>query len=453
MNHTSFNPLDVLGYGLGLMLALSLTNYANAQVKDSLSLDDAIGIALERNHDIRIAEKNRIVAENNVAIGNANMLPTVDLSAGYQYSSNNTDISFASPDQPGINQSGAISQNYNAGITMNYNVFSGGSKYITYQKLQTQHTAGALRAQQAVENTTFNVASKFLEVVRLWDAYDIQKQSLGISEERYERAREKYNFGSFDKLQLLNAEVDLRNDSIMAMQDSLSLEKAIKDLNALMGIEADSEYALDKELEFAGMPELATLLDEAANQNKSYLLARSNLEISEQDVRIARAGFWPRLDISAGYQYNYSDNQAGFISTQENLGWTAGVTLSYNLFNGGSTRRGVENAIVNREREKINLDKVALEIEKNILNAFHEYQTNLKLLEKSRRNLVLAELNYERSDEAYKTGQITGLELRDAQLNLIQSRNNVSQQKIQAKLSEFTLLFYAGKLVEVDQQQ
>ncbi|HAA16419.1 MAG TPA: hypothetical protein DCE41_33825, partial [Cytophagales bacterium] len=74
--------------------------------------------------------------------------------------------------------------------------------------------------------------------------------------------------------------------------------------------------------------------------------------------------------------------------------------------------------------------------------------TNLELMALSERNVALAQANYERSEVGFGTGQVTGLQLREAQNNLARAKYQLTSQRIQTKQAELSLYFYAGSLVE-----
>ena len=156
----------------------------------------------------------------------------------------------------------------------------------------------------------------------------------------------------------------------------------------------------------------------------------------------------PRLDLSGGYAYNKTLYDANFLSSNESLGWNAGVSFTMDIFGGGVKNRARQNARIQKESQEYNRQQSENTLKTTILNSYDDYSTALRLLELRQKNLELAEASYERSKTAFSTGQITGIQLREAQLNLVNARFNLSAQRIQAKLAELTLYTYAGTLVE-----
>ena len=65
-------------------------------------------------------------------------------------------------------------------------------------------------------------------------------------------------------------------------------------------------------------------------------------------------------------------------------------------------------------------------------------------------NVITAENNFDRSQERYKLGQITSVELRQAQINLINAKTNKNLAKYEAKLAELELLQLTGQLLNTN---
>ncbi len=436
-------------YSLFLVFLVAISRIGMSQeIGDELTLDEAIEIALEYNFDIRIAKNNSEISANNATRGNAGFAPDVSLAGNYNYTLSDSRSEFASPQQEPIDVSGAESVTWGGGINLSYNIYSGNQRVATYRKLQNAYLQGNLRERQTIETVISNVINLYLNAASQLQAYDITRESIDISLDRYNRAQERYNYGTISKLQLLNAEVDLSTDSTSLVQSKLSYEKSITNLNNALGISPDADYAVVDNFQYASDLVISNMIDQAMSNNADYLLAKASLDATQYDLEISRSSLFPRLDLGGGYSYSRTTNDASFLTLTESLGLNAGLTLSYTLFNGGNRNRQIQNAKIAMESQQTTLEKSENTIKTNILNSYEDYLTNLKLIDLTDRNLKLAEANYERSQEAFATGQITGIELREAQINLANAKYNLSLQKIQTKMAEVNLYRFTGKLVE-----
>lgn len=430
-------------------LLLGLICFASYSVMaQDIDLYDAIGIALEKNYDVRTSVFAYEIDQNNAEVGNAGFMPYVYLNGQGSYTSQDTELNFASPEQPPISADGATSIAYGASANLEYLVFNGGRRLHIYRQLQTLSEDGRLRERLAMESTALSISSIFLETIRLNELRLIDQQSIDLSLERLFRAEENYKYGNTTKLQLLNAEVDLRTDSISLANSTLEYGNSLRRLNLNLGLPADTILNIDSTFTFMTLLNRDELLESALNKNTIYLRARNAVNTANETSKAAKGDLWPIISANAAYQYNYSDFEANFIDNQENLGWNAGLTLRLNIFDGNRIQRNIRNAEIQENIAKVEEERNRNEVVQLVNNAYDTYLTNINLLEISRRNLDLAQSNYDRSLESFSTGQITGVELRTAQLNLNESLNGISRQRVITKIAEMALLFEAGMLLE-----
>ena len=434
---------SILKRGLFTLVLLS-----SLEISAQIKLEEAVSIALENNYNVRIAEFNREIGENNSEIGNAGLLPRVFLQANGSYSEEDTELTFATPEQPPIDQEGAATLTYGASANLEYTLFNGGRRINTLQRLQSLSEDARLRERLAMENTVLQVSRNFLNAMGLQEQVDILEETVELSKERLNRAQQNYDYGNTTKLQVLNAEVDLRRDSIELAQTRLEFGNSKRNLYYSMGIPADTSITLNAEYELKSLLDKQELREKALNTNTAYLRARNALYTAEEGLETTKSDLWPTLAANAAYQYQYSDFEANFLSTQENLGWNAGLTFRFNIFDGNRIQRAIQNAELDREIAQVEVEMARNELIRLLSNAYETYLTNLELLELSERNLELARTNYERSEDAFATGQITGIELRNAQLNLNDAQTTIIRQQITTKIAELGLLYEAGVLLE-----
>ncbi len=420
---------------------------ANAQ---PLDLYDAVGLALERNYNVKMAGYAREIGENIAVPGQVGLLPSVYLDGSANYQLLNTDITFANPNQESIAADGATTINYSAGAYVGYTLFNGGRRLHSLSVLQSESEDSRLQEKLAMEATSLDVGFRFLEAVLAAERAALGEELVKLSLDRVQRAGDSYKFGTINRLSLLNAEVDLRNDSLLLNEALVEQARTMRNLNVAIGVPADTLLSINPSYDFAQESNplnLDALLQSALDANTSYLRSRNALYTADEALKVTKSDFFPTLNAQAGYQYSFSDFEANFLNTSENVGWNAGLSLRFFLFDGGRVRRNVEIARLNTLIAASDESQARLELTAIVRNAYDQWVSALTLLGISERNAELAQLSYERSVEAQATGQITGLELRTAQVNLISARNEINTRKVRAKLAELSLLFEAGLIL------
>ena len=158
----------------------------------------------------------------------------------------------------------------------------------------------------------------------------------------------------------------------------------------------------------------------------------------------------PTIGLSGSYGWNKNNNNAvALLAVSTSTGLSAGLNLSWNLFDGGSTITRVRNAKINLETQQLQKESILLSIERDFNNAWDNYQNKLEIYNIQEKNIITAQNNFDRTQEKFKIGQVNSIEFRQAQINLLNAELSRNQAKFSAKLSELELLQISGELLNV----
>lgn len=412
-----------------------------------ITLEEAIFHALEHNHQIRVSRLTSDVAERNVYIGNAGLLPQVFIEGGFSPAIQAVEMEFFDPGVPAIRETGAISRLTNGAAGINYILFDGFNRYYTMERLRSESRAAGAQTRLEIENTLINVINTYLEVAQLEQEFRISQKMLELSQQRLQRARTAYEFGGQTRLEVLNAEVDLNTDSVTLLRTELNLNNSKRNLKVLMGQRPDINIIVSTEIELNTSLEADKILDRALSRNSRLNLAQQNSRISDIDVQLSRAGMFPRLDLNVQYTINRQFNEAGFFRFQDIRSFTGGINLRYNIFDGRRRVAQTQIAELNRNSQLEQLEQIRKEVERDVLNAYANYRNSLYLLQLERRNQETVQLNFERTVDAFALGQVSTTQYREAQINLSQAELRLVQLQYQVKMSEIELYRLAGLLI------
>ena len=92
-------------------------------------------------------------------------------------------------------------------------------------------------------------------------------------------------------------------------------------------------------------------------------------------------------------------------------------------------------------------EQARLQLKTDLANAWLNYKHAQKISAMEKRNLAVALLNYQRTKEAYRLGQVNNVQLREAQINYINSKASLNNLQYQAKVAEIDLQRVAGTLM------
>jgi outer membrane protein TolC len=416
--------------------------------QEILTKKEALKITLENNFGIKIANNNLAVAKNNSSIYNSRFLPTAAVSSGATYRRDNQDVTL----QDGVSRSidGAVTKSYNASVNVNYTIFDGLGRKYNYQQLKETYNLTELQVKETIENTYFQLFTTYFQIARLSENTNNLFQALTISKRRLQRAKYQYDYGQSTKLEMLNAEVDVNNDSISLIVSKQQLNNVKRGLNIILGIEKEVNYSVETEVNFIKIMNFDDLQMKTLANNSLLKQNEKNVAISEFNIKINKANYLPSLGLNTSYGWNKSENPTtSFLAGATSNGLNAGLSLSWSLFDGGSTKTRVANAKIALDNQQILLAQQRTIIQNNLKNTWENYNNQLFIIGAQEKNVSTTKNNFERTEERYKLGQVISIEFRQAQVNLINAKTALNNAKFDAKLIELQLLQLSGDILNV----
>ena len=410
--------------------------------------EKAIALALENNYGIKLANTNIEVAKNNASILNSGYLPTVTGNAGAVYNLDNTEAEFADGRITTLN--GAESSRYNASIDLNYVLFDGMGRAYNYKQLKETQQLTELQARETIEITILQLFTVYYSVAELIENTNVIKKTLNITKDRLIRAQYQFEYGQSTKLALLNAEVDINNDSINVMNSEQQLNNSKRDLNLVLGNTLLDGFNIDTAIAFDNLYDKDELLEKAKSNNVNLLQINKSIDINALGVNSEKSAFLPTIGLVGSYGWNKNNNNgAAFVAGFVNTGLSGGLNLSWNLFDGGTSITRVKNAKINLEANTIQREEQLVTLERDFNNIWDDYQNRLKIYRLQEENIKTAQNNFDRTEEKFKLGQVNSIEFRQAQLNLLNAELSKNRAKYLAKLAELQLLQLSGDLLNV----
>nr|WP_297785538.1 TolC family protein [uncultured Allomuricauda sp.] len=431
-----------------LFLILLVGPLANAQ-DQMLTKEEAIDLVLENNLDIQVARNTKLIDDNNADILNSGYLPSVTGNASGSIDKQNSEAIIRGES---LSANGVENRRYNAAVNVNYTLFDGLGRYYTYKSFQERSEQSELEVRQAIENTILQLFTVYYEAARLTENTNTLEQALEISKDRLKRAQYQFEFGQNTGLDVLNAEVDINTDSINLLNSRQQLRNTMRDLNLILNRDLSSQFIADTTVNFVPELQMENMFKEAKLNNVRLQIVEKDINMGINDIRIAKSGYLPTIGLTGTYGWNESNNANpnSFASFNTSTGITGVVNLTWNLFDGGTTITGIKNAKIAYKNQEIAKKQIQLEVERDIRNAWDSYTNALYVLEVQEKNLQTNQNNFNRTDERYKLGQVTSIEFRQAQLNLLNAELAKSQAKYNAKLAELQMLQISGQLLNVD---
>jgi adhesin transport system outer membrane protein len=433
------------------LLVLSLTSFVfslTVQGQVVYTLNDCIKTSLENNFSLLITRNSEEIAKNNYTPGNAGFLPSLDLSG--RHSGTLNDYTYNYTDGTQTVSSGVYNTSSGAGLTLGLTIFNGFNVQTTYKKLNELKQLGELNTQMAVENLVSSIVSSYYNYINQVQLLNNLKYALTLTKERLRIDEERYLLGSSSKLNVLQSRVYLNSDSTRLSRQAETVRATQIQLNELMAVEDLSISFVSKDTSIDVIPDLLfdKLMEETLSKNTSLLIAGANKTISEYDYKLIASRSYPYLNLSSGYSYSLNTYSSSTTKNQLTNGMNYGLTLGMNIFDGFNQRRSLRNSSIEVMNKELKYQEVEQGVKADLITIYSAYSNYLRLVELEEQNLSTAAENLVIAMERYRLGDLSGIDLREVQLSLLEAREGLLSVKYQAKLAEISLLLISGRIMD-----
>ena len=312
------------------------------------------------------------------------------------------------------------------------------------------------------EDVALNVANAYLQILFNKENLKVQKEQNLLDTKQYNRTSELVDAGNVPKGDLLDIQATMASGKqrVIVAENTLMLSKL--SLAQLLQIQDFQNFDVSEE----DMPTmLSTILNETpeaiiakAKENRTELkIAKTNLEIAEKDISIAKGAYLPSL--SAFYGFNTrASNSNGFDFTtgaltspapifdqfDTNKGQSFGLSLNIPIFRGFSVRNNVARSKVALERSQLAKTQQELDIERNVFTAYTDTKAAKESYEAALQIEKARELAMQYAKDRYEIGMMNIFDYNQSQTAFVNAQSEVLRTKYDYIFRIKILEFYFG---------
>jgi outer membrane protein TolC len=444
MKHTGFFVLSACQ--LVIVSALIMAVPVAYASPEEMTVEDAILLGLKNNYDIQIARNTSEIAVNNKGKGIANFLPVIDTNSDFRY--DNTNENTGSPASFGD----AVTRTSDSYLSLTWTLFDGFRMFADKKRYDELAMSGEYEARDRIERTVVIIMGSFFNLVQQEQLLDVISDTLAVSKRRLELEEIRRELGGASSTDLLNARVNYNNDESTLLDQQLASTIALNELNIVLAQDPLTPVVVKKEIV---IPPLAVgyeeLLKMARAQNSTLLTARYDKRVAEEDVRIAKSVFWPRLSLNGNYGYADRDLFGdeiipGTDRNRHSIDSTVGLFLSFNVFNGNVDSINLQNARLDLLNRDLSLKNIENEIAGLMREKYTTYQKRMAKVQLEEENTLTAQQNLGLQKELYATGASDSLDFRDAQVLYARAQVSLIVARFDARISLLEIQQLIGKV-------
>lgn len=256
------------------------------------------------------------------------------------------------------------------------------------------------------------------------------QRGLGIVLESYQNSldnkkilEDRSAMGRVSRKDNIKIEADIAARVPLVTNVEADILSAKNTLKRIMGLAFDAEIEItdtfEEDYRKRDYEELAQYLWE---REPTLKMLEENISLHDSLIKVERAEYLPNISAFASWDYMGRSDQAkdwyiGKERLMDQFG-VIGLQVEVPIFDCGRIREKIKQAQKEKEKAILELEKTSRDLDLELKNAVSDYNEYVKTLEANIKSVDLAEKSFKLFQDLFRTGQVTLLELNDAELSL-----------------------------------
>ncbi len=422
------------------LLALLLAQAAPARV---VTLEEAQRVAQERQPQLRAARAGTQAAEGRVEQSRSGLLPQLSATGGYERTTTNYVFRPGGVIRAGQDTSWSSVNYWDSSVTLSQLLWDFGQTSDRWRSTQASARATADQERATGQQILLLVRTAFFNAVAYKELLAVARETLANQHNHLVQIEGFVQAGTRPPIDLSQAQADFANAEVQVINALNAYQRSKVLLNQAMGVEGPIDYDVANE---ALPPQpgedsvLEPLLESALAARPEIASASEQVKAQQLLIQSARGAYAPSIAVGAGFIQ-------GTATGTNYVGWdvAAGVTLTWNLFQGGLTNGMVHEAEANVAYAAAQLDVQRQQIRVDVDQALLAIRAAKAALSASRNALVAARQRLSLAEGRYQNGSGSVIELGDAQIAAANAAAQVVQTDFQLATARAQLLWALGR--------
>jgi len=425
---------------------------AAAQAPRPVTLVEALTLAAQKNHGLRVAAVEVKIARAQLAQAEAAKSGQLTLSASYTRVNEREGGTMVIPPGtiPGIIVPIVITlpapdpNVYSAALTYQVPLYSGGRIESQIALAQANLRGSEAALERAKQQLILDVKQAYFQVLLAQAGIEVASRAVTAADENLRVARARVAAGVSPRFDEVQAEVSLANARQGQIRSRNSLALAQHGLNALMVLPLDTVLQPRETMTVVPLRgDPVALLRRALEARPELIEHRARIDVALAAIEIARAGGRPFVALSGGPSYG---NPGGSSVTAS--GWAVTLSATVSLFDGGLTAQRVREAEARVEQLREAEAQIRQGIELEVRRALLSFSSAAEELAAADKAVEMAQEGLRIANVRFAAGVSTNLEVVTAQASLSQAEGNRIQALFNVNLSRAQLERAVGGAVE-----
>ncbi len=422
------------------------------------TLEECVVYAVENNLTVEQAKLDLENAKIDKSDAIGDMLPALN---GQMSASASTGLSFDPTNNRPVTTTIFTST---GNLTSSITLFDGLRNINRLQRAKMNAISSQYSLEDLKDDIRLNVANRYLEVISNKERLNVAKAQYAVTEQDLKRTKELVESGVVPRGDLLEIEATAANQEqqIVNAEGQVLISKiALAQLLQITDYEnfdtVDEEFSVPPSDILSNSPR--TIFAKALEFRNDIKFSKANVDLAEQDLKIAKGGLYPTLNAFFNYNTRYSDQffdpiTGDLIPFKDQIyindGISYGAQLNIPVFNGFSVRNGIKRSQISVQRAKLQFEQDKLDLENTVNQVYVDVKTFGKAYEAAEKTLEARRLAYQYSKERFDVGLMNSFLFSQAQARVDNAEAEVVRTKYDYIFRLKILEFYFGIPISLD---
>ena len=426
------------------MIFLCCLNSIDVHAQDTLSLSEAVSVALGNSLSLQLVNNNLDIAEINNNYGVAGGLPVV--TANVQNNEQITSVNQKLNTGVVIKRRNATANIINANVTSNIILYNAGRIVATKQRLAQLSLLSKDQLNSEVQAVIAAVSIGYYDVVRQQNFMRTIDTSIAASDKQLQLIKVRQQVGLANNADLFQAQIDLNVLQQSRLAQELIISQAKTGLLRLLTLPADSSIIISDTIFVDGQLMLTDILT-GLDKNADVLAAEKLIAVNELRVKEIGAQRYPTVRGIAGYNFLRNNASAGQLLLNQNFGPVVGVGVAIPIYNGSIFKRQKDVARIDVRSAGLQRETIVQNLRAGVVQQYQAYTNSINQLDSAASNYTLSKKLLDLTLLRYQYRQATILEVKSAQQSFELSGFRLVNLSFAAKAAEI-LLKQAANLLQ-----
>jgi outer membrane protein len=435
-------------YFLSIISLFCLNN--NLFPQKALTLNDAIQIALNKNVNVVKSTNSISSFQSSLKSAYGNLLPNLSVGGGFNWQRITNSHGAVVLDTLGRVISTGSSENdyrnWSLSAGGNVTLFNGLANLAAISQSKNNLESAKLTLEKLKQDVTLQTITYYTQIISNNELLNFQEENLKYNEELLKEIKEKFDLKMVAITDVYSQEAQTANTKVSYLQAKNNLAIAKINLLNYLAMDVSQNYLFDSiatstkdSTLFNSSPE--NLFDYALKNRQDYQSLLYQQQAIQNQLTIARSGYFPNL--SANYGFSTSASDPSNLFTQKS--YSLGLSLNIPIFSNWNTENSVETASVQVENNNEDLKALELSIKSQVKTAQLNLQTSKQQVDASNAALAASRESWNIETETYKLGAATYIDLQLAYNNYLQAQYNKINTDYNYFIAQYTLLNALGE--------